>query len=395
MGGSAFDQQATRLTQDQHTRLTKIITDLVAPFFQGTSAPRSVASKDSHGDVDIICGYAGENRGGQEEWDPENKTIIPLKGGKVVVGQWADELRAMAVEIFGVIGAVGLRRHGDSLNYRVPLSVLDETNTDSDKFYQVDLELVPPAAIEFKTFLTSYGSTSFLLGRCLRFYSRSVVLHLTHFAFRHAPFFGIPPINITLTSDPVEFCKWFGLDYQVWKTEGTNWRWDWQFWKWMTDVEDGTPAAVAYKRMIRRMKRDGAPTSSGKKDGFLIGFYKYLCEKSKWSKAWEDENATLVEEGQEGASESSRGKREQVPIDVQSIIDIDNPAEYGEGGAAVLEYWGKEEAYKELFEQTKALAAPIASSQKIKLEKKARQKALLEAQEAMIRLNFGESTGTQ
>ncbi|ODN79494.1 hypothetical protein L202_03464 [Cryptococcus amylolentus CBS 6039] len=391
MGGSAFDQQASRLTQEQHARLTRIITDLAAPFFQGTSAPRNTASKKTHGDVDVICGYAGEKCGGQEEWDPESKTLVPLKGGKLVAGQPADELRALAVTLMGAIGAVGLRRHGSSLNYKVPLSILDATETSSEKFYQVDLALVAPGDIEFNTFLTSYGATSFLLGRCLRFYSHSVVIHLTHFVFRHAPFFGIPPIDITLTNDPAEFCKWFGLDYQVWKTEGLQWRWDWQFWKWLTDVEDGTPAAVAYKQMIRRVKRDGAPVSFGKRDRFPSEFYRYLLERSKWSKEWE--NTTSAEEGSE--SDSSRGKRKQVPDEMQSIIDIDNPAESDEGGAAVLTYWGKEKVYQELFEQRKALAAPIAESQKFKLEKKARQKALLDAQEAMIKINFGGSAVDQ
>lgn len=71
------------------------------------------------------------------------------------------------------------------------------------------------------------------------------------------------------------------------------------------------------------------------------------------------------------------------------MINIDKPFPMDKGAEEVLDFWGKRAEYDALFEQRKIISTPIADSQRLKMEKKMRTKALLDAQE-MIKKNFGE-----
>ncbi|OWZ70560.1 hypothetical protein AYX14_04022 [Cryptococcus neoformans] len=392
MGGNAFDTAARRLSQEDHDALTTLMITRLSPLFKGIAVPRYVAAKKSHGDIDILCGYESEILVGEEEFDPEidgeGAKVKPLKNSKAVTGEWVGEIRQFIAKLMEVMEAKAWRRRGSDINFRIPCTILEKQVAEEHEFYQVDLVLTPPQNLAFVTFMTSYSSTSILLGRILRYYSHSLTIHLTHFVFRHTAYFGIQPIDITLTDDPEVFCSWFGTDYQKWLIQGKDWKFDWQFWQWLTDVPDESPAGTAFRRLARKIQRDGdkaVKKARGKRDTFADKFYVWFMTRSKWAPTEEDENASMPDE------EKERNELPPKPTPAElSMINIDKPFPMDKGAEEVLDFWGKRAEYDALFEQRKIMATPIAESQRLKMEKKMRTKALLDAQEEMIKKNFGE-----
>nr|ODN89569.1 hypothetical protein L203_02282 [Cryptococcus depauperatus CBS 7841] len=229
MGGNAFDTTATRLSVEEHNTLTTLLLNLLTLDFARCSVPRTVSVKNSHGDIDILCAYEGAIVGGDEECiaglDGLGE-VKPLRNAKPVVGREVEEMRQLGLTLGKKLGAICWRRNGNEFHFKLPLSVLQGKSDITDQFYQVDLILVAPKNFDFIFFTSSYAGTSVLLGRALKFYSRSLTLHLTHVSFRHSPFFGIQPVEIIFTEDPAEFCKWLGMDYRRWLEEGLKWRWE-------------------------------------------------------------------------------------------------------------------------------------------------------------------------
>lgn len=185
------------------------------------------------------------------------------------------------------------------------------------------------------------------------------------------------------------FCNWFGTDYQKWFIQGKSWKFDWQFWPWLTDAPDESPAGTAFRRLARKIQRDGdkaVKKAKGKRDSFVDKFYVWFMTRSKWAPTEEDENASTTPD-----EEKERGELPPKPTPAElSMINIDKPFPMDKGAEEVLDFWGKRAEYDALFEQRKIMATPIADSQRLKMEKKMRTKALLDAQEEMIKKNFRE-----
>ncbi|KIR33038.1 hypothetical protein I352_04405, partial [Cryptococcus deuterogattii MMRL2647] len=186
----------------------------------------------------------------------------------------------------------------------------------------------------------------------------SLTIHLTHFVFRHTAYFGIQPIDITLTDDPEVFCNWFGIDYQKWLIQGKSWKLDWQFWQWSTEAPNESPAGTAFRRLARKIQRDGDKAmkkAKGKRDSFADKIYVWFMSRSKWAPTEEDENASTTPD-----EEKERGELppKSTPAEL-SMINIDKPLPMDKGAEEVLDFWGKRAEYDALFEQRKIVARPL------------------------------------
>nr|KIR85985.1 hypothetical protein I308_03516 [Cryptococcus tetragattii IND107] len=68
-----------------------------------------------------------------------------------------------------VMEAKAWRRRGGDISFKIPCTILENQIAEEHEFYQVDLVLILPGKLSFVTFMTSYSSTSIILGRILRY----------------------------------------------------------------------------------------------------------------------------------------------------------------------------------------------------------------------------------
>ncbi|OCF58571.1 hypothetical protein L486_03058 [Kwoniella mangroviensis CBS 10435] len=460
MGGNAFNTPAQRLPQAQYDALKAHVFAALATSFEQIESPRNLRFKTDHGDLDILVGSAGSIPGGDEEWVPQtaenikdNKTDLPklddspnpdpllleviakldlkpanapqaepssdvvspndggtikLMGtGKMLLGKEVEDLRGLCGEMRQNLKATGWRRRGPEISFKVPCQIVtgdEAVESNAEKFYQIDVLLVSPESFDFNHLMSSYSSTGVLLGRVLRQLSKSFTLHLTHLVVRHLPYFGIPPIDITLTSSPEEFCEWLGLDYQKWKTEGESWVTEVDFWKWMTDAREDSPAAQAIRRMAARSKStidEGLSKKRRKRADFADRFYEWLQKESDWAPRIETGDAatlprdsvppspaplpTLGPDGEGGTSAPSLPTINQVfatpgsgksgpPAssynpDNPSFIDPEHPKPLDSRASAAIDYWKKQEVYEAILEERKTVAKVLADRQRDRVDR--------------------------
>ncbi|WWD07423.1 hypothetical protein V865_005521 [Kwoniella europaea PYCC6329] len=461
MGGNAFDIPAQRLAQAQYDALKAHVFAALATSFEQIESPRNLRSKTDHGDLDILVGFAGSIPGGDEEWVPStaenikgDKTdspkldnspnpdplleevvakldlkpanapragpysvvISPNDGGsikligtgKMLFGKEVEDLRGLCGEMRQNLKATGWRRRGPEISFQVPCQIVagdESVESNEEKFYQIDVLLVSPESFYFNHLMSSYSSTGVLLGRVLRQLSRSFTLHLTHLVVRHSPYFGIPPIDITLTTSPEEFCDWLGLDYEIWKKEGESWVTEVDFWKWMTNAREDSPAAQAIKRMSARSRstiNEGLSKKRRKRADFADRFYEWLQKESEWAPETETGDATasphesipptltpLPTPGPDGeagiltpsllttdqllatqGSGQSKSPASSCNPDNPSFIDPDHPKPLDSRASAAIEYWKKQEVYEAMLEERKSVAKVLADRQRDRVDRK-------------------------
>lgn len=240
-------------------------------------------------------------------------------------------------------------------------------------YYQADVLMIPHEQIEFAVVSTSYGSTILLLATVLRVISRSITLHMTHLVLRHNPFFGLPTIDVSLTSDIEAFCLWTGLDYAKWKEGPMPTEVD--SWKWLTDVDANSLLGKAWKRLARPREQAKLTTHKGK-PGDLERFIKWLRSTDcKWFDP--DETPAPVSL----TSSTSSSTSEVNP----NLLDPENPSPLDPRAVCALQYWGKVEEYEESVERRRNLAREIAERQKRKVvnREKERQQRLASAGEGV------------
>ncbi|WWC86680.1 uncharacterized protein L201_001557 [Kwoniella dendrophila CBS 6074] len=481
MGGNAFGVPAQRLAQPQYDRLKDHVLNTLSALFKQMETPRNLLSKTDHGDLDVLIGYSDHVQGGDEEWtaltkedilkihrsstdiptpDPMLEEVIAKLGikpagstastlidlsrsnhggqiqiigtGKMLSGKEVDDLRELCGKMRECIGATAWRRRGPEVSFKIPCELISGdkgVNIGDDHFYQVDALFVPPENLEFNLMMSSYSSTGLLLGRVLRTLSRSFTLHLTHLIVRHSPYFGIPPIDITLTTSATEFCEWLGLDYQVWKHEGQTWVNESDLWRWMTTAKEDSIAGQAIKRMAKKSRSPVNEEFGGKRRrraDFADRFYDWLQNDSSWvkvlekekeekeKKTAEDQDKTKGEGGKEAATlevsdpptpipvptpspgstpteiptqnatlspneceKLLSGEADMIPklttpklTDNPSVIDPDQPKPLDSRVIAAIDYWKKQEAYEETLKARKVVAEELAERQRERMERK-------------------------
>ncbi|KAK8847599.1 hypothetical protein IAR55_005458 [Kwoniella newhampshirensis] len=246
-------------------------------------------------------------------------TVRVLGKGKMAEGPGVDRARELCDLIRRKLGAHGWRRRGVEASFKVSPGVLSAGGSDEggvadcraaglgdDEFYQVDILFVPPYSFHFIHFTSAYSSTALLIGRIIRTLSPCLTLHLTQLAIRHSPFFGLKPIDVTLTTSPEALCAWLGLDWERWSSEGDGWKDERQFWDWVTtphkfqhpddsnvgessgleaEGESETLVERALRRMARkqRQKKGDQTNSRGKRNHTVDQFFDWLRTDSKWA----------------------------------------------------------------------------------------------------------------
>jgi len=150
------------------------------------------------------------------------------------------------------------------------------------QFYQVDILLRNPTNADFSHFILSYGPTRAILLLAVNITCPQIVLHDHLLNLIYSPFVGLPKIVINLTSSPLAFCDWFGLDYDRWKAGAFDSPLD--LWEWLTAVQPGSLAAEAWEKIVKGAE---TPTKGlkppGSKLNDVIAFIRWLRESSAFA----------------------------------------------------------------------------------------------------------------
>ncbi|OCF33825.1 hypothetical protein I316_04537 [Kwoniella heveanensis BCC8398] len=335
MGGNAFGIPARRLPQKQYLSLKAHALYKVQPFFKAVLVPRNLTTKETHGDLDLLCAYDANIPGGDEAWSPKEASqsepapkgmddgpqlgspvqaadntadkpdpvlaILPepasghniggqikIYGGRIFTGAEVEAIRDLCGEIKQSLGAVGWWRRGNEVSFKMPCAILGqdaEHDVSPDEFYQIDMNLVKFQYLDFYHDMASYSSTGVLLGRIVRHLSKSFTLHLTHIVVRHSPFSGIAPVGVTLTTSPSALAAWLGLDYKKWVEQGEGWSEEKQLFEWMTNVDEDSILVPALQRLSITARRDANEETGKRKKraDYADRFYDWLRTDSKWA----------------------------------------------------------------------------------------------------------------
>ncbi|WVF69571.1 hypothetical protein IAT40_004349 [Kwoniella sp. CBS 6097] len=337
MGGNAFGVTARRLPQSQYDAIKTFTLVRVNPFFDAVLVPRNLTSKETHGDLDVLCAHDETIPGGDEAWFPNEQTnavpetgtsedtpnqsdaslsqmlssqnlkpdpvlaVLPepvsgpnaggnikIYGGRILAGPEVDAIRNLCGQLRQSLGATAWWRRGSEASFKMPCSLLGEAGEkgiEPEEFYQVDINFVKTVYLTFYHDMASYSATGVLLGRIVRHMSKNFTLHLTHFVLRHHPFEGLPAVDVTLTSCPSALTAWLGLDYDQWLKEGEGWSEERELFKWMTEVKEDSMLGPTLKRLGLTSRRDpNEETGKRKKRAdYADRFYDWLRTESKWA----------------------------------------------------------------------------------------------------------------
>lgn len=279
MGGNVFLVPARRLSTPQLLSLLKLVKGRLDPFFEGMEITRFFGEKDTHGDLDVLCGLwmGGDGwKGADQEGaiDPAATDAVPLETairahtksglGKQEEKAWTKEQVAGFSELVArKLGATKWRKHGWEVSFAIPCAVLepettdtgpeavslhpkfkdeDVMKTDHEQFYQLDLLLVRPPSLSFAVMTQSYGVSALLLSAALRRMSSSFTIHTDRFVVRYPPYHGLPAVEVDLTHDPVQFMEWAGLDHARWQQGFATER---DFWQWLACLPDNVESLTA------------------------------------------------------------------------------------------------------------------------------------------------------
>ena len=112
------------------------------------------------------------------------------------------------------------------------------------------MQFISPDHLEFTHFFRSYSNI--LLSHLITLLSIHLRASGTHLSFHYSPYPGLGPIRIELTSDPENFCRWLGLDYERF-LRGFETKKD--LWVWVTNVKEGGKADKVWAALVRRYKQ--------------------------------------------------------------------------------------------------------------------------------------------
>ncbi|WOO77147.1 uncharacterized protein LOC62_01G000737 [Vanrija pseudolonga] len=367
MGGKNFGTEARRFTTAEHDAMFALARERTGHFFTSMKTYPPLTSKATHGDIDILAGWAGlgwappkgREGGVVEGADPFDATLttVTLSSDSADVRRWCNAIAA-------AVGATEWQRSGGCLSTRFPASALYAavpslaSPHDAADFFQVDFMLFPPEGVEFASFGYSYGSALMLLAPLLRQGTgvHGLVLHAHCLIFRHSPFPGLRPVDTHLSHDAAALCKYIGLDHATWLRGDFDTMAD--VYAWLSTAEEGSITAKALRRIARKgIDRDGRKTSHHKgRYDLYTDFIQYL-QASAWAPSAE-ERAEL--EARAAAAEAERGEREPTPA---RELDPDNPTPLTPAEVDALEYWGAKGAYAALVAELEPEARLLHSRQ--------------------------------
>ena len=216
---------------------------------------------------------------------------------------------------------------------------------------------------------------------------------MTHLILRHSPYFGLPAIDIFLTSDSARFASWTGLDHSRWYA--SRFATEREVWDWLTAVEPDSLLGRGWKRLARpHVSRDVAAPGHKRqvKGGALNRFFDYLREPgSQWAQTTDPTTPTKADEVPPlSPSATSTWSSTFSDIDQNpTALDPEHPVPLDGRAQAALEYWGKTDEYAKELEVRKTKAREIAESRR----RKAVARETLEAMETM--LNKVEKVGLE
>lgn len=206
MGGDAFGIQAVRLTPSTFAQLCAHIEHSLADV--DVAIPPSLP-KHSHGDVDVLVpttlrGLKGRAIGG------------PAETSKLAESEAAADVDGMCAALCAKVGARKWSRNGRIVSLAVPLSFAStkpQKEGEEDKFYQVDLILIPAPSLSWARMTMTFGQTRQLLKLLCRaaLGSNRVRIHDTYLGFNTPQ----PPLKprkeIELSTSPSALCSWLGI----------------------------------------------------------------------------------------------------------------------------------------------------------------------------------------
>ena len=140
MGGNVFDTTARRLTTKQLLRLLAHTKAVLSPFFTGLEITRFFGEKETHGDLDVLCGIwtGGEGWKGANELgstSPGSMTLSMMpevitkyeQAGKDEEHDWTrKEVKGFCGLLAEKLGAVKWAKNGYEASFAVPCSVIDK-----------------------------------------------------------------------------------------------------------------------------------------------------------------------------------------------------------------------------------------------------------------------------
>lgn len=355
MGGSALGRPARRLTTSQFNLLIEHCVSRLSPsVFPTVIALTPPRDKASHGDVDLLCSFdenidgkkvKGEDWGviinGEDKGVGSHHPVQPLSETKRIEekeqqsGEENKAFRDWTVSVVKKIGGSEWKRSGTNgvvISAAVPCSVLvgveleldeekaklekeqgyDVSNSsdsqinpqaDAERYFQVDIQLVPAQYIHFTSFTRSYSNT--ILSHAVSYLSPSIKLHGTHLGLRYSPYFGLKPIKVELTSSPAELCKWLGLDVAIMDNGFDSEK---QLWVWATTVQPGGKIDKAW-RIVTNPRR--ATEKTGKhnkvKDEAWMRFIGWLRRGEDSPYGHRQRKASDQEESGKAQFETSQG----------------------------------------------------------------------------------------
>ncbi|ORX34057.1 hypothetical protein BD324DRAFT_658098 [Kockovaella imperatae] len=446
MGGNALGRQANRMSLPQHRAFSTYCQERLEPFFKGIYKWKDLKDKESHGDLDLVCAW--------DEYDPtahvkgyeedlrfthqvqERKGIpsasnaspnsglsvagdgatVQAPGGKAT---WSKGLalhpdnlkfRAWVSDLAKALNASAWARNGIKtpiISFAVLCEDLpfeeaqDVQPTEEQKaaghepFWQVDCITVPSSTASFALLSTSYGDSLVVLSYALKILCPSFSLSSTQFNLKHSPFSGIPPIQVQLTTDPVPFCKWLGVDYDKW--QATTFADNHELWEWLTNVEPSSILGTIWIKLAAPRKEDhdkdfetgdGTPVIRNhvRKISGVAKFLKWLRRPdSHWVKlAVECEAAKLGEStiNPSSCDDTARSvaSAEPSPISTsveQLILDPGSPSPLDNHARDALTFWDCQSEYNVQYADRQGQARLLAERRQKHLENKAKQEAQL------------------
>lgn len=165
MGGNVFDTTARRLTTKQLLQLLAHTKAVLSPFFTGLEITRFFGEKETHGDLDVLCGIwtGGEGWKGANELGnsvPGSPTLSNMsevvnkyeQAGKDEEHDWTrKEVKEFCALLAEKLGAVKWAKNGYEASFAVPCSVIDEDTemTGEEDVSSAPCHLLPSSCTSF------------------------------------------------------------------------------------------------------------------------------------------------------------------------------------------------------------------------------------------------------
>ena len=281
---------------------------------------------------------------------------------------------------------------------------------------------MPPTCLLFTQFQQSYSNMPLMLAAALRRISKQLTIHSTFLSMRYSPFFGLPPVEVILTTDVHELCSWAGLDYERWEKGFAGQE---EFWTWFTsppgydgphraavaegsdnDLRDAMPDSAdkaqrpAFVHAWKKFGRSQLEAKSSHRNGLeiLTQFYDWMQRPGT---RWYSESSPFTTEAvtsaparlspvptplgtETSASAPTSGSCTPVlPEPNKSLVDPTKPLELDHGAQDAIEYFGKTSEWLAQFEQRRQRAQILYDQQQERLMRKKQHQERLAAGETM------------